>query len=141
MYYKPLLYPLLIQVALIFVVWVTMYRERIGEMRSKGISPQDVATRTKGRKVLLDSAAAADNLMNQFEMPVLFFLAILVALNLMWQEPMFTFFAWLYVALRIVHAVIHITYNNVLHRFWVFFSSCVILAFMWIRLASYIISA
>ncbi|MFT5139298.1 MAG: hypothetical protein ACI9H8_001529 [Lysobacterales bacterium] len=141
MYYKPLFIPLLIQVALTFVVWLRMYTLRIREMQDKNISAQSVATRAKGRNLLLDSAAAADNFMNQFEMPVLFYLAILLALILMWQDPLLVIFSWLYVSLRIVHSVIHTTYNNVMHRFWVYFLSCIVLLFMWVRLGSYMISA
>jgi hypothetical protein len=141
MYYMPLFVPLLIQVALTFAVWFRMYHLRIREMQAKGISAQSVATRAKGRQVLVDSAASSDNFMNQFEMPVLFYLAILLALILMWQDPLLVLLSWLFVALRIVHSIIHTTYNNVLHRFWVYIFSSMVLLCMWIRLASFMISA
>ena len=141
MYYKPLLIPLLIQVLLTFFVWYKMYVARIAEMKKKRIDPQRVSTRAKGREELTDSAACADNLMNQFEMPVLFFVAILLALILMWQDPLLVVLAWLYVTLRIVHCIIHTTYNNVMHRFWAYVLSCGVLLCMWIRLGWYMISA
>ncbi len=141
MYYKPLLIPLLIQVLLTFSVWLRMYAQRIHEMRSKGIAAQQVSTRAKGREQLLDSTASADNLMNQFEMPVLFYTVILLALILMWQDPLLVAFSWVFVALRIVHSIIHTTYNKVLHRFWVYIFSCGALLCMWIRLGSYMIFA
>jgi hypothetical protein len=140
MYYKPLLIPLLIQVGLTFAVWFRMYHLRIREMSQKHIDPQQVSTRTRGREVLVDSAAAADNVMNQFEMPVLFYAAILLALNLMWQDPLFVTFCWMFVIFRVIHCVIHTTYNNVLHRFWAYAFSCGALFGLWIRLGMYIIS-
>ena len=49
MFYKPLLFPLLIQVALTFLVLIRMYRLRFAEMRRKQIAPQDLATRQSAR--------------------------------------------------------------------------------------------
>ena len=140
MYYKPLLLPLLIQVFLTFLVWFRMYYQRINEMKEKNIEPQELATREKGRQLMIDSAASSDNLRNQFEMPVLFYLAIVLALNLMWQDPMLVTFAWLFVAFRTAHAIVHTTYNAVMHRFWMYLFSCFALLGMWARLGWYIIS-
>lgn len=135
MFYKPLLLPLMIQVLLTFVVWHRMYFDRISEMQQKRIDPQRINTRRNGRELLTDSAASADNFMNQFEMPVLFYLAIVLALMLLIQDPVLVMLAWLYVALRIVHSFIHTTYNHVMHRFWVYISSCGVLMVLWGRLA------
>lgn len=139
MYYKPLLLPLLIQVFLTFIVWHKMYFSRIGEMKSKRIDPQQVSTRSKGRQALTDSAASADNFMNLFEMPVLFYTAILLALILMLQDSVLVIFSWLFVLLRIVHSIIHTTYNTVMHRFWVYVLSSAALLGLWVRLGWLII--
>ena len=139
MYYKPLLLPLLIQVALTFAVWFRMYYLRIREITSKEIEPQQLSTRAKSRRLLTDSAAASDHLMNQFEMPVLFYALILLTLNLMWQDPFLVALAWTFVSLRIIHSIIHTTYNNVIHRFWVYVFSCSVLFCAWVRLGWYII--
>ena len=140
MYYKPLFIPLLIQVALTFAVWLRLYSVRLKEMHDKGIDPQQVSTRAKGRQVLVDSSAASDNFKNQFEMPVLFYLCIGLALLLMWQDSLFVVFAWLFVALRIAHSIIHTTYNKVTHRFWAYVFSCFALMCMWIRMGSLMLS-
>jgi hypothetical protein len=47
--------------------------------------------------------------------------------------------AWGFVVLRILHSVIHCSYNNVNHRFVAYALSCLFLLFMWIRLASFIL--
>lgn len=135
MYYPPLLLPLLFMVALTFAVWFRMYYLRLSEMQEKGIDPQAVATRSRGRDLLTRSEAASDNLMNLFEMPVLFYLAIVLALILLIQDPVLVAFAWLYVILRVLHSAIHCTYNTVLHRFWLYFASCTALLAIWARLA------
>ncbi len=141
MYFKPLLLPLLAQVALTFIVMTSMYRTRIAEMKSKQIHPQKIGTRSKSRALLTDSASAADNFSNLFETPVLFYTAILLTLILMVQDNILVTLAWAYVAARYVHSYIHITYNRVMHRFSVFiFSSFVLFAF-WVRLGWIIFQA
>lgn len=135
MHYEPLLVPLFLQVLLTFFVWFKMYVTRIREMRDKGIDPQQLATRAEGREILTASAAEADNFKNLFEMPVLFYTAILLALLLLMQDPVLVILAWLYVGLRIIHSLIHTTYNIVMQRFWVYIFSCAALFAMWLRLA------
>ena len=139
MFYKPLLLPLVIQAALTFVVMFRMYRLRINEFKTKRIHPQTVPSRHKFRQLLTDSAPSADNFSNLFEMPVLFYANILLALILMLQDPVLVALAWLYVFLRVVHSIIHTTYNTVIHRFYVFAASAVVLLGMWVRLGWYII--
>lgn len=139
MYYLPLMLPLLLMVLLTFAVWFRMYYLRLGEMHDKSIDPQAVATRAGGHSTLTRSAAASDNLMNLFEMPVLFYLAIVLALILLLQDPVLVAFSWLYVLLRAVHSFIHTSYNNVLHRFWVYFASCAALFALWVRLAWHVL--
>lgn len=42
--------------------------------------------------------------------------------------------AWVYAATRALHSLIHLTYNNVLHRLAMFAASTVVLLVIWIRL-------
>lgn len=42
--------------------------------------------------------------------------------------------AWLYVALRAAHSVVHLSYNNVYHRLAVYAASTVVLLVLWVRL-------
>ncbi len=141
MYFKPLLLPLLAQVALTFIVMLTMYRKRIAEMKSKRIHPQRTKTRSKAHGVLTDSESAADNYSNLFESPVLFYAAILLTLILMVQDTILVMLAWTYVTTRYVHSFIHITYNRVMHRFSVFIFSSFVLLAIWVRLGWIIIQS
>jgi len=139
MYYKPLLLPLLVQVLLTFIVMLRMYRSRVSEFKRKKIHPQSVSTRKEFREKLTDSAAAADNFSNLFEMPVLFYTVVLLALILLVEDTVLVALAWMFVILRIVHSYIHTTYNTVMHRFMVFAASCAVLFFMWARVGWYIL--
>lgn len=141
MYFKPLLLPLLAQVALTFAVMVSMYRTRVAEIKAKQIHPQQIKTRSKSKEMLTDSAAAADNYSNLFELPVLFYTAILLTLILMIQDSILVILAWTFVTSRYLHSIIHVTYNQVMHRFAVFiFSSFVLLAY-WVRLGWFVVQA
>ncbi len=139
MFFQPLLLPLLALVFLTFLVWIFMYVTRLGEMKRKSIDPQDLDTRVHGQALLTDSPAQADNLKNLFELPVLFYVAILLALVLMIRDSFLVQLAWGYVALRYVHSLIHCTYNRVMHRFIAYAASCLVLMIMWARLAAYIL--
>ncbi len=139
MFYRPLLLPLLALVFLTFLVWVYMYVTRLSEIKRKSINPQSLDTRVHGQALLTDSPAQADNLKNLFELPVLFYVAVLLALVLMIQDQLLVQLAWGYVALRYVHSLVHCTYNRVMHRFIAYAASCLVLMFMWARLAGYIL--
>ena len=141
MYFKPLLIPLLAQVALSFIVMLTMYQKRVAEMKSKRIHPQRTKTRSKTHGVLTDSESAANNYANLFESPVLFYTAILLTLILMLQDNVLVILAWSYVASRYIHSFIHITYNRVMHRFSVFIFSSFVLLAIWVRLGWIIIQS
>lgn len=123
-------WPILGQVLLTFVVWVALYRSRVGEMRARRIRPQALAT-SRSAATTLENIAAADNFRNLFEMPVLFY-AVCLALAVMdFVTPPQIALAWLFVALRAAHSLIHITYNRVMHRFAVYVASSVCVFAMW----------
>lgn len=49
--------------------------------------------------------------------------------------------AWIYVALRLVHSLIHIRRGNATTRFLVYLTSCLVLGVMWIAFAIHMASA
>ena len=56
------------------------------------------------------------NLMNLLEVPVLFYVVALTFHVTQQVTAVAVALAWLFVALRIAHSLVHLTYNNVLHR-------------------------
>ena len=139
MFYRPLLIPLVAMVLLTFMVWVYMYVTRLIEIKNKSINPQSLKTRVGSQSLLTDSLAQADNLKNLFELPVLFYVAVLLALTLMIQDMLLVKLSWSYVAFRYIHSLVHCTYNRVMHRFVAYAASCLILMLIWVRLAAYIL--
>ena len=139
MSFNLILLPLLTMVFLTFSVWIYLYVLRVPETKHMKTNLDDLQTRTQAAKLLTVSAATSDNLKNLFEMPVLFYLVAMLAMLLLIQDVLLIRLAWGFVILRIVHSVIHCTYNRVMHRFIAYIASCLFLILMWIRLATYIL--
>ncbi len=139
MFYKPLLIPLLIQVTNVFFVWLMLYITRLAEMKKLDIDPQDFEDAEKKKQLLKNVAGPSDNFSNQFEMPVLFYLAIVVALTIMIQDPLLNSLALAFVLLRVVHSMVQITYNKVMHRFIAYAFSSLALWSMWVLIGWHIL--
>jgi len=75
------------------------------------------------------------NFVNLFEMPVLFYVLCLALYMTHNVSKTLLVLAWVYVALRIVHSLIHVTYNKIMHRFFVYALSSFLLLAMWIMFA------
>ena len=122
--------PAVAMAALTFVVWLRMYVSRIGQMKRERIHPQSVATSAQATARLTDSRAA-DNFRNLFELPVLFYLAVVVAAQAGLVTTTVLALAWLFVALRVAHSWIQCTYNKVMHRFYVYCAGGFALWLLW----------
>lgn len=71
------------------------------------------------------------NFMNLLEVPVLFYVAGFLAFLSGHVDGVIVNLAWLYVALRLAHSIVHISYNNVIHRLSLFAISNVVVSLMW----------
>jgi hypothetical protein len=72
------------------------------------------------------------NYMNLLELPMLFYVGSLMFFVTGKVDAVVLAVAWLYVALRIVHSAIHLTYNNVRHRLIPFALSNTVLIVYWV---------
>jgi hypothetical protein len=118
-------YPLLIQVMLILLLYILL-----GIEKSKAVKAGTVDS----KKAALHNDAWPDhvvrvsnNIANQFETPILFFVLSLVFFSLKSVDMTVLVLCSAYVASRIVHAYIHVTSNYVPKRRGVFMVGCVIL--------------
>jgi hypothetical protein len=126
-----LVWPLLALVVLVFVVGLRMLAVRIKEMKEKRINPQQTATSLQ-MAARMENVQAADNFRNLFEVPVLFYALLAVAMALQHIPAWLVWGAWLFVALRYIHSLIHCTYNRVMHRFAAFGSGFLVIVVLWI---------
>ena len=72
------------------------------------------------------------NMMNLLELPILFYVAGLMYFVAGRVDETVLGVAWAYVALRAVHSLIHMTYNDVMHRLTAYAASNGVLAVFWI---------
>lgn len=77
---------------------------------------------------------ASRNYANLLEMPVLFYAAGCASLALDIETTAMLILAWLYVAARIAHSYVHLTFNNVVTRLQVFLFSTLCLLTIWVLL-------
>lgn len=126
-----ILLPLFAQVLLTAVVWFYMYYTRIREIIRGGINPQELAHAPRARELLKNVAGPSENLINLFEMPVLFYVAVIAVYMVGVVGIAYIVLAWLYVVLRVVHSIIHVTYDKVVHRFAVYVASSLVLWVFW----------
>ena len=80
-----------------------------------------------------DVAIVNRNLMNLLEVPLLFYVVCLCLYVTHQVRPGLLMLAWVYAALRVLHTLIHVTTNNIMHRLLVFGISNFVLATIWIR--------
>ena len=132
---KAIYLPAVAMVLLTFAVWWRMYFMRIGQMKRERIHPQSVALSAQAFEKLTDSRAA-DNFRNLFELPVLFYLALVVAALTGQAGGAVLGLAWGFVGLRVVHSAIQCTYNKVMHRFYAYFAGGVVLWALWAVIAA-----
>jgi hypothetical protein len=81
------------------------------------------------------------NYMNLLELPMLFYVVCLVLYVTAGASTVAIALAWAFVALRIVHSVVHLTYNHVLHRLAVFTAANVVLVLLWVKAAAHLLAA
>jgi len=111
-------------------VWLRMGSDRLGELRSRRIHPQQVAT-ARQMSETLQNTQSADHFRNLFEVPVLFYaLCGFIAITRMTTLFLLAC-AWGYVVLRATHAYIHLSHNKVVRRFQTFVASTIVLYVMW----------
>ena len=80
------------------------------------------------------------NYMNLLELPLLFYVVCLLLVVTSGASDLAVALAWAYVALRVVHSLIHLTYNRVLHRLTAFALSNAALVSLWLLAAVHVVS-
>lgn len=104
---------------------------RIAAVRRGAIGP-DAFRFGETPAVPRQAALANRNYMNLLELPMLFHVGCVIACVTGTASAAVLGLAWLYVALRVAHSLVHLTYNDVLHRLVVFATSNAVLTALWV---------
>jgi hypothetical protein len=122
--------PVFVQVALTFALLFWAGGVRVGAVRSGAVKMRDVALRQPNwpaRAMQITNAYE-----NQLELPVLFYLLVTIAFFTAQMTATLVVLSWLFVLSRLLHALIHVTSNEVRRRFFVFAAGAMILLLMWV---------
>lgn len=130
---KLIFYPMLMMVLLTLVAYVTLIRARYRAFDNKEVQAGYF-------KALQGEApdhlvAAGRNVMNLFELPVLFYAAVLTAYVTQTVDVTLLVIAWGFTISRCVHSYIHLGRNHVQKRMNAFVASAVAVVLMWLVLA------
>jgi len=125
-----LVYPVVVQVALTFGLLMWTGAARVGAIRRGEVKVEDIAL---GQDAWPPRVRQISNSYhNQFQLPLLFYLACGLALLSGKVSSLLVLLAWGFVAARIVHAVIHTTSNVVRQRFVAFLVGTSLLVVIWV---------
>ena len=131
---QAVLLPVFVQVILTFVLLFWMGKVRTNAVGSGEVKIKDIALRQPNWPTQPTQISNAYE--NQFELPVLFYLLTILAWLTRQADLLFVVLAWVFVALRVAHAYVHVTSNRVPRRFALFAAGAVILLVMWIIFAA-----
>lgn len=131
-------WPMLAHVLLIYIVYGVMGRRRYGAVKSGEAKLGQYKMRSTEPA---SSVTVANNLINQFELPVLFYVLCLTLHTTNGVNYLTLALMWIFVASRYVHAWVHLTSNNLQLRSRAFFVGGVVLALAWIWLALHLLGA
>ncbi len=134
-----ILLPVYVQVGLTFMLLLWLGNSRVGRLRSGEVKVKDIALGERNWPSRLLQIQNAYH--NQFELPVLFYVLVALALITRKADMLFVVMAWMFVVSRLVHAAIHTTSNKIAWRFQAFVVGVLILAAMWVIFGIRIFSA
>jgi hypothetical protein len=127
------LLPVFVLIGLTFALLLWMASARGRAITGREISLKDIAL---GEPNWPERATQIGNCFkNQFELPLLFYILIAVALPLRHADLFIVLMSWVFVVTRFAHAGIFVTSNDVRTRSLAWFAGVLVLLAMWIYFA------
>lgn len=134
-----ILLPVFAQIALTAGLGFWLVQARIGALKRGETKMAAVALSTDAWPQPVKNIGAAYN--NQFELPVLLYALVILALITRKADFLFVIMEWIFVILRISQAYIHATSKALIWRFRFFVTGAVLLTLMWVIFAFHILAA
>jgi len=125
-----LVYPMAAMVLLTFIVLIRMFLGRVRAVRAGEADAGYYKTYQEGREPR-EVAQLSRHLVNMFESPTLFYAACIAGMVIGENATILAALAWVYVAMRAVHAYVHTGSNRLPPRIKIYFSSWLVLLGMW----------
>lgn len=125
-------WPIVAHVLLVFVLYALLSFRRMRLVRAGKVH---AAQFRENRDEPSESLVVNNSIANQFELPVLFYVCCLLLYITEADNIVSLALAWLFVALRCVHAFVHVTSNRIRHRRPLFMAGVATLFLLWVWLA------
>ena len=129
--FKPFIATMLLTLA----VWIYMYIRRLRFIFSSGLDPKQMTPLELARRSPPQVSNPSDNLKNLFELPTIFYAVVLYLYVTHKVDGAYVVAAWVFFALRVLHSVVHCTFNLIPMRFFLYVVSAGALWFMVVRAA------
>src|SRR6266481_3346666 len=127
------LLPVFVLIGLTFALLLGMVSTRTRALTSREISLKDIAL---GQPNWPERATQIGNCFsNQFELPLVFYVLIALALPLRHADLVIVLLSWVFVLTRFIHAGIFVTSNDVRPRSLAWFAGVIVLLIMWVWFA------
>ena len=127
------LLPVFVLVGLTFALLISMATSRRSALVSRETKVRDIVLGQQNWPVR--TTQIGNCYRNQFELPVLFYILIAVALPLRHADLVIVMLSWLFVVTRFVHAGIFVTSNDLNRRSLAWFAGALVLFVMWVYFA------
>ena len=124
------LLPVLVQIGLTFALLVWTASSRSRAIRNRAVKFADIALREPNWPTR--TSQLGNCFSNQFEIPLLFYVLIALALPLRHADLFIVLMSWVFVVTRFVHAGIFVTSNNVGQHGQAWFAGVLVLFAMWV---------
>lgn len=128
-------WPMLAHVLLVYVVYGVMRVRRVGSVRSGEARTSQFKVRTTEPA---SSMTVANNLMNQFELPVLFHVLGLALYVTQGVSYLTVALMWIFILTRYAHAFVHLGSNSLRRRSALFTLGALVLLVAWVWFAVHI---
>ena len=136
---QAVLLPLFVEVGLTFFLLFWMGAARRGALAGGKVQARNIGLREPAWPPAV--AQVGNAYLNQFELPVLFYVLTILSILTRHADMLFVVLAWVFVGLRIVHVAIHTTSNDIRRRFLSFAAGSIVLLAMWLIFAVRILLA
>jgi hypothetical protein len=127
------LLPVFVLVGLTFALLLWMASARTRALIGREVSVKDIALGQQNWPAR--ATQVGNSFRNQFEIPLLFYVLIALALPLRHADLFIVLMSWVFVVTRFAHAGIFVTSNNVQRRSLAWFAGVLVLFAMWIYFA------
>lgn len=127
--------PVITLFVLTMCVWLYLFAKRVPFINKNFENSQEITPLELQRRSPPDVSNPSDNLKNLFELPVVFYAAALGVFVLGLVDQTYLVAAWVFAVFRVLHSLVHCTFNHVMTRFVLYLIASLALWFIVLRMA------